>query len=99
MKLLHAVFCLIVMLGLSNAMIDESFCTRTCIPEPPPPHNPCIPGMMSPERLAECQLLHDPYKRCVIRCKEQVQDPEWLAQHARNTMIMEHLSRGNLRGR
>ncbi len=94
MKLLHAVFCLGVMLGLSNAMIDENFCTRACIPEPLPPDYPCITGMIRPERLAECDLLHNPHHKCLKKCKEQLQDPDWLAQYARNTMVMEQLSRG-----
>ncbi len=100
MKLLHAVFCLIGMLGLSNAMNNELHCNMYCSRQFSLPH--CYPEM-SPQRMAECQLLSEPYYKCVTKCNEQLlaqqQNPDWRYQNARRGQIAEQLRQRNQRRR
>jgi len=49
---------------------------------------------MAPEAKVRCQSELFQYNKCVTQCKKQWQDPDFLAQVARNTMVMEQLSRG-----
>lgn len=86
MKFFHAVFCLIVMLGLSTAVTGK-LCRITCGQRSSP--TPCDPQKMEQLGL-KCPSPDAQFHACMKRCAEQTREEQELENQLKNERFRQH---------